>query len=383
MAHPARLASAPQTAFEDPSPLLAAHLLALHETLTVHDFWRRLRQLLRDTIEVRSSALEVGHGGDGSRHRVYRQAHPTPPPEWWREHPVNAWLGQNSGVPVCRFSDVVSLEQLRSTPFYERVMRVEGWEHRLSVFSWRGRELQGALHLYHGTNEPDFSPRDVRLAQALQPHFHVALRRVLAHEEGVFRAEQYASMLEGVPVGLLLLDWAARPLWYNSEAEHACAVWNYGENRAAALKTRRAFRVPSGLLAACAALREQWENHGRHAPTVKPEVISEHELGLHAQITLRAAAYGPMLRPTFHVQLDYRRPRGDRQRPLSPGTVALLARFTAREREVAMRMREGLRNAEIAAELRRSPLTIKTQLAAIYGKLGVNGRTRAVALLNR
>jgi DNA-binding CsgD family transcriptional regulator len=63
--------------------------------------------------------------------------------------------------------------------------------------------------------------------------------------------------------------------------------------------------------------------------------------------------------------------------------VALLARLSAREREVAMRVREGLRTAEIAAELRRSPLTIKTQLAAIYGKLEVRSRTRVAALLNR
>ena len=48
-----------------------------------------------------------------------------------------------------------------------------------------------------------------------------------------------------------------------------------------------------------------------------------------------------------------------------------------------MRVREGLRTTEIAAELRRSPLTIKTQLAAVFAKLGVRGRTRVAALLNR
>ena len=83
------------------------------------------------------------------------------------------------------------------------------------------------------------------------------------------------------------------------------------------------------------------------------------------------------------LQLDYRRPRGDRHRPLSPGAVALLARLSEREREVAMRVREGLRTVEIAAELRRSPLTIKTQLAAIFAKLDVRGRTRVAALLSR
>lgn len=181
------------------------------------------------------------------------------------------------------------------------------------------------------------------------------------------------AMLEDVPVGLLLLDDTGRPLWFNGEAARACAVWNHGERHAAALRARPAFRVPEPLIAACLGLRAE--------PATPTKVVSDNTRGLHARIKLHAAPGGAA--PAFHIQLDYRRPRGDRHRPLSPGAVALLARLTEREREVAMRAREGLSNAEIAAELRRSPLTIKTQLAAIYAKLSVRGRTRVAALLNR
>ena len=183
------------------------------------------------------------------------------------------------------------------------------------------------------------------------------------------------AMLEDVPVGLLLLDADGQPLWFNEEAARACAVWNHGERHAAALRARHAFRVPTALAAACAELR--------HDPTADPvKVVSENARGLHARIKLQPAGTGEA-GAAFHIQLDYRRPRGDRHRPLSPGAVALLARLTEREREVAMRVREGLRTAEIAAALRRSPLTIKTQLAAIFNKLGVRTRTRVAALLNR
>ncbi len=181
------------------------------------------------------------------------------------------------------------------------------------------------------------------------------------------------AMLEDVPVGLLLLDAKAQPLWFNDEAARACAVWNHGERHAAALRARNAFKVPAALAAACAAFAV--------APDGPVKVVSEDDRGLHARIKLHPTPGGGD--PAFHIQLDYRRPRGDRHRSLSPGTVALLARLTEREREVAMRVREGLRTTEIAAELRRSPLTIKTQLAAIFAKLGVHGRTRVAALLNR
>lgn len=184
------------------------------------------------------------------------------------------------------------------------------------------------------------------------------------------------AMLEEVPVGLLLLDASLEPLWFNAEAARACAVWNHGERRAAALRARSAFRVPTPLLDACRTLATAALTHAPH-----PQVVSDHARGLHARVRLHSPGAG--LPPAFHIHLDYRRPRGDRHRPLSPGAVALLARLTEREREVAMRVREGLRTAEIAEELHRSPLTIKTQLAAVFNKLGMRGRTRVAALLNR
>lgn len=386
MAAPARqsrqLSSA---AMELAAPRFAEQLLRMHATLRARDLWHSLQALLRDGLPSSSFTFEIGRGTDGDGNKIYRHAHPYMPRDWRRLHPAEAWFARRPKATVCRLSDVVSRDELQETFFYQRGMKREGWDKFLSLVSWHEHVIQGVIHLYRREDEPDFTAREVRFAEALQPHFHVALDRVLAHEEEIFQAEQFSAMLEEVPVGLLLLDWESRLLWRNGEAAHGCAVWNYGERGGAALKARRAFRVPAPIAQACAELRQQWENADRsqRAALVKPRAVSEHDLGLHAQVALRAAGSSAQLRPTFQIQLDYRRPRGDRNRPLSPGAVALLARLSAREREVAMRMREGLRTAEIAAELGRSPLTIKTQLAAIFSKLGIRGRARAIALLNR
>jgi DNA-binding CsgD family transcriptional regulator len=201
----------------------------------------------------------------------------------------------------------------------------------------------------------------------------------LTPDDTTQRLAHLELMLEEVPVGLLLLDWSLEPLWFNHEAALACAVWNHGERTAAAMRVRNEFALPADLLTVCGELKaEQAPNE--LAP--HPKVISDHTRGLHARIKLHATGK-PDQPMAFHIQLDYRRPRGDRHRQLSPGAVALLARLTEREREVAMRVREGLRTAEIATELRRSPLTIKTQLASVFAKMGVRGRTRVAALLNR
>jgi DNA-binding NarL/FixJ family response regulator len=132
-------------------------------------------------------------------------------------------------------------------------------------------------------------------------------------------------------------------------------------------------------------MRAAWEEAGglRSASAHAPRQQGVDELGLHAQVVVRALGVNPLLRPAFEIRLDYRRPRGDRNRPLSPGLLALLARLSKREREVAMRIREGLRTNEIASELGRSPHTIKVQISSIFAKLGVANRSRVAMLLNR
>jgi DNA-binding CsgD family transcriptional regulator len=359
--------------------------LRVHGSLTLHDLWRALRLLCRDAVSSNSLTFEVGRGADGLARKVYRHAHPYTPREHLRDHPLHAWLAAHPGVPACRLSDAAPASGASASPFHERVMRREGWDKLLCVAAWRGRDIIGTLNFHRGTGLADFSPRDLRLAESLQPHFQTALARVLAHDDAGYLSGHFASMLEEVPVGLLLLDWDLRPLWHNGEAAHVCAVWNHGERRAAALNPRRAFRVPHALARACAEMRSAWEAaggpRGEHAQV--PRVISVDELGLHAQVAVRAIRENSLLQPAFQIQVDYRRPRGDRNRPLSPSLVALLARLSTREREVAMRVREGLRTSEIAAELGRSPHTIKVQISAIFAKLGVGSRSRVAMLLNR
>jgi DNA-binding NarL/FixJ family response regulator len=145
-----------------------------------------------------------------------------------------------------------------------------------------------------------------------------------------------------------------------------------------AVEAFRFFRA-AGIWQACQELLAADEG-GAGAP--EPRILDDAERGLHAVIRLqhRPGRSGP---PACFLQLDYRRPRGDRDRPISPGALALLSRLTFREREVALRVRDGLTTEEIAKELRRSKLTIKTQLAGIFRKLGVANRSRVTAMLNR
>jgi DNA-binding NarL/FixJ family response regulator len=79
-----------------------------------------------------------------------------------------------------------------------------------------------------------------------------------------------------------------------------------------------------------------------------------------------------LIRPSFLLPLA--RIEAARQRHRALG-------LTARELEVLGRVRDGLTNGEIAAELFVSPTTIRTHLENAFAKIGAHTRTEAIARL--
>ena len=187
------------------------------------------------------------------------------------------------------------------------------------------------------------------------------------------------TMLEDAPLALVLVDASGKPLWHNQEAAIVCAVWNARPKGGDALPLDRPeYRLPPVLLQACRAMARAWRDTG----TVPPiQQVAEPGQGLYAVLRLQVPDVGG--EPVLALQLDYRRPRADRDERLSPAALRILARLSFREREGAMRIRDGMTTPEIAAVLHRSPLTIKTQLSTIFRKLQVTSRVQLAALLNR
>ena len=65
-------------------------------------------------------------------------------------------------------------------------------------------------------------------------------------------------------------------------------------------------------------------------------------------------------------------------RPLSAGSREALARLTPRELEVVVQVARGLTNAQIAEALVIGEATVKTHVANILAKLGVQDRVQIV-----
>jgi DNA-binding CsgD family transcriptional regulator len=339
----------------------AKGFLRLEAALTTSEAWAAIYPLIRAEMPCKVIAFEFGLAG-----------------------PARKVLIEGEAALAAELTNGCPLEEVRPDPPAELAANTVRCRF-LRVLAWQDHELIGSLAVGRSWDGSDFSAREVRWFQGIRAHFQTTMRRIIAHQAGVIQGERLSSLLEYVPIGLLMLDWDLKPLWRNNEAANCCAVWNHGERRASAINPRRSFRVPTALIRACAEMRVKWDHQLRagREPNRTPHRIVNEFPAFHAQIAIHRSKGNPFSRPVFQIHVDYRRPRGDREKRISESAVALLDRLSGRERELAMWLREGLRNAEIAAEMRVSPATIKTQLASIYAKLGVSGRTRAAALLNR
>jgi DNA-binding CsgD family transcriptional regulator len=102
---------------------------------------------------------------------------------------------------------------------------------------------------------------------------------------------------------------------------------------------------------------------------------------LRAQVTVLNNPESSLAKPRFLVVLDARPPASSRPAAVAGERMKLIRDLTPREREIALLVCEGLSNAEIAGALRKSVLTIKTQLNSVFRKLGVKSRARLMALL--
>ncbi len=365
-------------------------MLALHAALEVDALWRAVQECVRAAVPAHRVTLFLGHLGMAEARVVF-----TDPPianlrEWYAErgknNPFSPFLEARRGTKLYRFEEVLPPPSaFLKTEFYRRFARVEGWDKGVSCVFWQRREVSAMFSVYRARNQPPFSDGDIEALQYLYPFVGTAIARVRTlHTERLAR-RGLEGFNKNIPVGLLFLDWDIRVEFANHEGKKNAVLWNHGPSAAKALNPADAFALPPLIADACRTLRAAVIARNPRQPQPLPGDVATvphpTQPGLGAQVTVLNNPGSALARPRFLVILD--------QRALAnagPGAGAVermgfLRELSPREREIALLVAEGNSNAEVAARLNKSVLTIKTQLNSVFRKLGVNSRARLMTRL--
>ncbi len=129
------------------------------------------------------------------------------------------------------------------------------------------------------------------------------------------------------------------------------------------------------------------EEIARVAPDTHVLVLTTYDTDRDLLRAVEAGAAGYLLKDTPRAQLvDAVRAAARGETVLAPAAAARLVRqlrvdheaLTARELDVLTEVARGTSNAAVAASLSIGEATVKSHLAHVYAKLGVEGRTAAV-----
>jgi len=265
-------------------------------------------------------------------------------------HPLIAAYARTGDGSAMKISDVVTVEQWHANPLYIAFYQPIGVEFQMSIGLVAPRPTAVAFALNRGAR--DFDERDRAVLNLVRPHLAQSWRnaRDRSRMAGVMAAS--AQALGDAGSGVILLS---------DPPEEVTA--------GALLEIYRFFGRPpvDGILPA-AVVRWLATQRGRvgEEALLRPLSASVGARRLVLRL-LPGTGGGPDAVLTRRADTDQ----------VEPGLQAL--GLSPREAEVLALVGTGATNAQIAVQLHVAASTIKKHLDAIYRKLGVSGRMRAVA----
>jgi DNA-binding CsgD family transcriptional regulator/GAF domain-containing protein len=246
---------------------------------------------------------------------------------------------------------LMSMEEWLESPLYTHVSFLHDLRHVVEVPVVRGESMIGTINF--ATSEPDrgYSASEVRLAEALGRLVGVAVEGIRAREDVELELERARAALELTGSAVVVGDPGALELRPNGAARRLLAQVEGGERRL------------YGLIAPTDRGRAGFSRH------VDVEFVDGGCGRLHGYSTRLPREASALVTV---LELD-REPAGRAAGALLP--------LTAREREVAALVVDGLADREIAERLHLSRHTVSQYVKHIYRKLGVGSRVALTRLL--
>jgi len=375
---------------DDPS--LQRSVIGLETAANVTEFWSALRGFIGTALPDHHSATLFLDAQEKVPGALTLHSQPSlRPVEWWRARakltPTHAYLNDHPGIKLYNLEQMLPADPRarRRTDFYRHVLRPEGFDKLVGLTTWERGERKSILVLRRAFAHAEFTRGEMNLLLDLHPVFDRNLRRIEKQEEERVCRSTLQQFINLLPQGVLLVNAKRELVFANPEAFETCAMWNLGSAVARRMNSRAVFAIPPAFLEAydellaahyASALTPNGSPSGLRRKLAHPQ-----EAGLRADLSLVAMDDPLLTRPYLFAQLLNHTALSAPTAAAQDRQLAVLGQLTPREREVALLVREGLSNDEIAARLHKGVGTIKNQLQSIFVKLAVNSRAKLVARL--
>jgi DNA-binding CsgD family transcriptional regulator len=244
---------------------------------------------------------------------------------------------------------LMPMEEWLEHPLYRRVKHLHDVRHEIQTPVLTRDGIVGNINF--GTSDPcrGFTPYEVRLAEALGRVVGAAIERIHYTDSIVRERDQAQVALELIGTAVVISDAAREPRPNDAARRLLADVVN------AEVQLHRLIARSAGKAA-----------FSRH---LEVELAGGGSGFLHGQSSITDG-------DTLITVLELERAGGE----ISEGTLVAL---TPREREVALRVVDGLSDREIAELLHLSPHTVRQYVKRIYRKLDVDSRVALTRLLLR
>ena len=361
-------------------------MLDLQTAVELDEFWRATKRLLASAMPHHSCSLMLGivdyQPLEGRHHVAVTQGH--------ENRPLNSlsiakpFLAAHPRLKLYTYGDILKEDPQVRQRRREREKFFRGWDQFVHLAFWDGERPDAVLSVRRTAAQGDFTAEEREFLGFLHPTLDAGLRRLRKLHRERERGAAMTNYLQNLPMPVMFIEADGKVAFATEQAYELCAVWNFGEREARALKARRNFRLPPEISRACDRLVSAGVREG--AGALLPALAGirvEHPClpGVSAKVDLAQAVKGPWGRPGFWVTFATVRQLDIADAGSRPEAAALLLSLSPSERRVAKLVAHGKRNQEVAAELGKSLRTVEFQLNAIYRKLGVSGRTQLARAL--
>ncbi|TWT11618.1 helix-turn-helix transcriptional regulator [Reyranella sp. CPCC 100927] len=341
------------------------------------------RQVMTEIADLTGSQGGILFGQSLTAARVYFDYNGRLDPDcnrvYQQRHMLNPWSVAMESQPVGRIvfsDDVVPLSSLRSTGFFDEVLRPQDVAHNAMIPLAARNDFRAAFNICRSPHQGAFGTGERRLLTTLTPHLCRSI--TLGFRLDAYRALQHAEyhVLDHLTIGVALLDRRGHVLYANAAARQLDSPSGAFRLRHARIEARMPGRAQQLNKLIAAAQRGmvggamKLPQPGTDKPlTVLVTSVRGRDVGRFADAAL----------PDASVLLFFIDPSHNARIPVD--WLMNAYGLTAAEAKVALVAASGVAVAKMADQLGLSTNTIKTHLQQVFAKTGTNRQAELARLM--